>query len=119
GKAFAEHYYRIFDNNRSSLNTIYQPQSILTWEGKVFQGQQAICTYINELPFQKVERKIQSIDSQPTIIPNFQPGVLVTITGTLVIDGEPKPLKYVQVFNLLPNQGSYLLLNDFFRFSLD
>ncbi|KAJ6376986.1 hypothetical protein OIU76_026027 [Salix suchowensis] len=33
GKAFVDHYYNLFDNDRSSLASLYQPTSMLTFEG--------------------------------------------------------------------------------------
>ncbi|EAL69166.1 nuclear transport factor 2 [Dictyostelium discoideum AX4] len=116
GKQFVEHYYGIFDSNRAGLTQIYQQQTTLTWEGKFLSGADAIVKHIVELPFQQTNRKINSIDCQQT----YQPGIMITVTGTLIIDGEAKnQLKFVQVFNLASNNGSFLLINDFFRLVLD
>ena len=32
-QAFVDHYYKTFDGNRSSLGSLYQDQSYLTFEG--------------------------------------------------------------------------------------
>jgi len=38
-KNFTAHYYGMFDNNkRAELGVLYQPTSMLTWEGEQIQG---------------------------------------------------------------------------------
>ena len=39
-QAFTDHYYNLFDTNRSALAGLYQDQSLLTFEGVRFQGPQ-------------------------------------------------------------------------------
>jgi hypothetical protein len=39
-QAFTDHYYNLFDTNRSALAGLYQDQSLLTFEGERFQGPQ-------------------------------------------------------------------------------
>lgn len=51
-QAFVPHYYNIFDSNRSQLETLYRPESMLTWEGQPFQGVGPIIEKIVSLPFQ-------------------------------------------------------------------
>ena len=41
-KAFTDHYYSTFDTNRPNLASLYQDQSILTFEWQKFQGTQQI-----------------------------------------------------------------------------
>lgn len=33
-QAFADHYYNTFDTNRAGLGSLYQDQSLLTFEGQ-------------------------------------------------------------------------------------
>ncbi|TNN38899.1 Nuclear transport factor 2 [Liparis tanakae] len=42
GSSFVQHYYHLFDSDRSQLGTIYIDESCLTWEGQQFQGKKAI-----------------------------------------------------------------------------
>ena len=42
GSSFIQHYYQLFDNDRTQLGTIYIDASCLTWEGQQFQGKAAI-----------------------------------------------------------------------------
>jgi len=44
GKAFAQHYYQTFDTNRAALHSLYQNESMLTFENEQFMGMQAIMT---------------------------------------------------------------------------
>jgi hypothetical protein len=41
-KAFVGHYYTTFDSNRGNLVSLYQDNSMLTFEGERFQGREAI-----------------------------------------------------------------------------
>ena len=34
-KAFVDHYYKAFDNNRSNLGKLYQEASMLTFDGEI------------------------------------------------------------------------------------
>ncbi|KAF2076867.1 hypothetical protein CYY_001834 [Polysphondylium violaceum] len=112
-QAFTQHFYNIFDSDRRNLEQIYRPESVLSWEGKVYQGKDAIVKHLVNLPFKNIVRKID-MDFQPTLN-----GIMIFIVGTLAIDGEAKALKYAQTFNLVLHQGQYLLLNDFFRLALE
>lgn len=39
---FVRYYYQTFTSNRVGLGALYQPQSMLSFEGQPFQGPQAI-----------------------------------------------------------------------------
>merc|ERR1712224_698948 len=115
GKAFVEHYYKTFDapGGRSQLASLYQDQSMLTWEGQKMMGAANIVQKLTSLPFQSCKHHVSTMDCQPS---NQAGGVLVSVTGQLLVDGEQHPLKFSQVFQLLPTQaGSYYVVNDIFR----
>ncbi|OXB58495.1 hypothetical protein ASZ78_009060 [Callipepla squamata] len=42
GSSFVQHYYQLFDADRTQLGAIYIDASCLTWEGQQFQGKAAI-----------------------------------------------------------------------------
>ncbi|KAB0365304.1 hypothetical protein FD755_000794 [Muntiacus reevesi] len=44
GSSFIQHYYQLFDNDRSQLGAVYFDVSCFTWEGQQFQGKAAIKT---------------------------------------------------------------------------
>jgi len=81
GKAFLEHYYGLFSNNRAALGTLYQDQSMLTFEGQKFQGQQAIVGKLTALPFQTVKVQPTSMDFQPSV----SGGALIFVTGQILV----------------------------------
>lgn len=110
-KAFALHYYDTFKNNRQGLASLYQNESIMSWEGQRHVGQPAIVQHLVGLPFQKVEHQLTTLDAQPST----QNGVIVFITGQLLVDAESKPLKFSQIFNLVQVGTSYVVSNDMFR----
>ncbi|KAL4331633.1 hypothetical protein AHAS_Ahas13G0519600 [Arachis hypogaea] len=94
-KAFVEHYYTTFDNNRAGLVNLYQDSSMLTFEGQKIQGAQNIVAKLTSLPFNQCLHSITTVDCQPSSAPN----------GMLVF-----------MFHLLPTpQGSYYVSNDIFR----
>jgi hypothetical protein len=110
-KAFTDHYYSTFDNNRPALASLYQEQSMLTFEGQQFQGQQSIMDKLSGLPFQSVQHRVVSLDGQPSV----GGGLVVFVTGQLITDGESKPLNFSQVFCLMNVGGNYVVTNDMFR----
>ena len=38
GRAFVDHYYHLFDNDRAALSSLYQPTSMLTFQGHKIVG---------------------------------------------------------------------------------
>ena len=42
GQAFVEHYYNLFQTSRDQLASLYQDDSMMTFEGSPVQGQAAI-----------------------------------------------------------------------------
>uniref|UniRef100_A0A164THT5 NTF2 domain-containing protein n=1 Tax=Daucus carota subsp. sativus TaxID=79200 RepID=A0A164THT5_DAUCS len=65
-KAFVEHYYSTFDNNRSNLGNLYQEASMLTFEGQKIQGSVNIVAKLTSLPFQQCKHSISTVDCQPS-----------------------------------------------------
>ncbi|CAA0833164.1 Nuclear transport factor 2 [Striga hermonthica] len=112
-KAFVAHYYKAFDQNRAALANLYQDPSMLTFEGQKFQGPQQITAKLTGLPFQQCQHHVSTVDCQQS---GPAGGMLVFVSGNLQIAGEQHPLKFSQMFHLMPTpQGSYFVLNDIFR----
>eukprot|EP00931_Biecheleriopsis_adriatica_P107677 TRINITY_DN81_c0_g1_i1.p2 TRINITY_DN81_c0_g1~~TRINITY_DN81_c0_g1_i1.p2 ORF type:complete len:123 (+),score=24.25 TRINITY_DN81_c0_g1_i1:87-455(+) len=115
GEQFCQHYYQTFDSNRSALAPLYGDQSMLTFEGEQFQGAQNITQKIASLPFQKVQHQIVKADCQPTI----NDGVVIFVTGNLLVDDNQNPLKFAQIFTLFKGPtGNYYCHNDMFRLNI-
>ena len=113
GRAFVSHYYTTFDKDRSQLGPLYQPQSLLSFEGANFVGPQQIVEKFVSLPFKALQHEIKSCDCAPSAA-----GILVFVTGDLKVDGEANPLKFSQVFLLIPvqpNTSNFYVHNDVFR----
>ncbi|OQD76025.1 hypothetical protein PENDEC_c005G05179 [Penicillium decumbens] len=109
---FVEFYYQTFDNNRSGLAPLYRDQSMLTFETSSVQGAASITEKLISLPFQQVRHQIATFDAQPS----SEGGIIVLVTGALIVDEEQKPMSYTQLFKLQPDgAGSYFVLNDVFR----
>ncbi|XP_062192169.1 nuclear transport factor 2-like [Phragmites australis] len=111
-KAFVEHYYRTFDSNRAGLVGLYQEGSMLTFEGDKFLGPAAIAGKLGSLPFQQCQHTVITVDCQPS---GPQGGMLVFVSGSIRTGPEDHPLKFSQVFHLLPTGGSFFVQNDMFR----
>ncbi|KAL4562490.1 hypothetical protein LXL04_034696 [Taraxacum kok-saghyz] len=113
GRAFVEHYYHLFDTDRSSLASLCHQSSMLTFEGQNLQGGNVICSKIKQLPFDKCHHLISTIDSQPS---SFAGGIVVFVSGSLQLADEEHPLRFSQMFHLIPTpQGSFYVQNDMFR----
>lgn len=95
GRAFVEHYYHLFDTDRSSLASLYHQSSMLTFEGQKLQGVENICSKISQLPFDKCQHHISTIDTQPS---SFAGGIAVFVSGSLQLAGEEHLLRFSQVF---------------------
>ncbi|EME41775.1 hypothetical protein DOTSEDRAFT_73992 [Dothistroma septosporum NZE10] len=112
-KQFVEYYYKQFDSDRSGLAPLYRDNSMLTFEATPCQGAPAIVQKLQELPFQKVEHQVATLDAQPS---NESGGILVIVSGALLVEEEKRPMSYAQTFQLLPTpEGSYYIFNDVFR----
>ncbi|CAI7619713.1 unnamed protein product [Penicillium glandicola] len=109
---FVQFYYQTFDTNRAGLAGLYRDQSMLTFETSSVQGVASITEKLGALPFQKVQHQIATFDAQPS----SGDGIVVLVTGALLVDEEQKPMNYTQCFKLQPDgAGSYFVLNDVFR----
>ena len=94
-RAFVEHYYSIFDSNRSALASLYQDASMLTFEGQKFAGGPSIVAKLTGLSFQQCKHHVSTIDCQPS---GPGGGMLVFVSGNMQLPGEDHPLKFSQVF---------------------
>ncbi|XP_050229504.1 nuclear transport factor 2B [Mercurialis annua] len=113
GSAFVNHYYHLFDNDRSSLAGLYQPSSMLTFEGQKILGVDDISGKLNNLPFEQCKHVVSTIDTQPS---SFTGGILIFVSGSLQLGGEDHPLRFSQMFHLIPAlQGGLFVHNDIFR----
>ncbi|KAJ5861586.1 Nuclear transport factor NTF-2 [Penicillium soppii] len=109
---FVQFYYQTFDANRQGLGGLYRDHSMLTFETSSVLGTQAIVEKLASLPFEKVVHQIATFDAQPS----SENGIIVLVTGALLVDEEQKPMNYSQCFKLQPDgAGSYFVLNDVFR----
>jgi hypothetical protein len=113
-KAFVDHYYYQFDNNRATLISLYnEVTSMLSFEGQKIQGAQNISLKLNSLPFEQCKHYISTIDCQQSGPAN---GILVFVSGNLQLPGEEHLLRFSQMFHLIPTlEGSFYVQNDIFR----
>ncbi|KDR20052.1 putative nuclear transport factor 2 [Zootermopsis nevadensis] len=116
GKGFVQQYYAIFDDptQRPNLINMYNAESsFMTFEGLQIQGAIKIMEKLNSLSFQKINRIITAVDSQPM----FDGGVLINVLGRLQTDEDP-PHAYIQTFVLKPIGTSFYVQHDLFRLAL-
>ncbi|XP_034182246.1 nuclear transport factor-2 isoform X2 [Osmia lignaria lignaria] len=116
GKGFVQQYYALFDDpaQRPSLINMYNTESsFMTFEGLQIQGAIKIMEKLSSLTFQKINRIITAIDSQPM----FDGGVLINVLGRLQTD-EDQPHAYIQTFVLKPIGTSFYVQHDIFRLAL-
>lgn len=116
GKGFVAQYYALFDDpaQRPNLINMYNTEtSFMTFEGLQIQGAVKIMEKLTSLAFQKINRIITAVDSQPM----FDGGVLINVLGRLQCDEDP-PHAYSQVFVLKPVGNSFYCQHDIFRLSI-
>jgi len=109
---FTTFYYTTFDNDRSQLQPLYRDNSMMTFETNQVEGAAKIIEKLVNLPFAKVQHKASTIDAQPA---GPDGSIIVLVTGLLLIDGGEHPQTYSQTFHLMPEGGTYFVLNDIFR----
>ncbi|XP_073985540.1 nuclear transport factor-2 isoform X2 [Rhodnius prolixus] len=116
GKGFVQQYYALFDdpNERSKLVNLYNAEtSFMTFEGMQLQGALKIMEKLSALTFQKINRIVTSVDSQPM----FDGGVLINVLGRLKADEDP-PHPFSQTFILKPMGNTFYCQHDIFRLGL-
>ncbi|XP_032667510.1 probable nuclear transport factor 2 isoform X1 [Odontomachus brunneus] len=116
GKGFVQQYYMLFDDpaQRPNLINMYNTEtSFMTFEGLQLQGAMKIMEKLTSLSFQKINRMITAIDSQPM----FDGGVLINVLGRLQADEDP-PHAFSQTFVLKPMGNSYFCQHDIFRLGI-
>ncbi|KAK3167443.1 Nuclear transport factor 2 [Lepraria neglecta] len=110
---FVEFYYNTFDQDRNKLAALYRENSMLTFETGATLGMSAILEKLTTLPFERVKHQVATLDAQPS---NESGGILVLVTGALLVDEEQRPMNYTQIFQLMPDgAGSYFVFNDIFK----
>ncbi|KAF5638730.1 nuclear transport factor 2 [Fusarium sp. NRRL 52700] len=86
---------------------------MLTFESASVLGTQAITEKLAGLPFEKVKHQVSTLDAQPS---NDQGGVIILITGALLVDEEQRPMNFSQSFQLARDaHGQYFVYNDIFK----
>ncbi|KAH8412388.1 hypothetical protein KR009_001647 [Drosophila setifemur] len=116
GKGFVQQYYAIFDDPANRANVIHfysTADSFMTFEGQQIQGALKIVEKVKSLSFQKINRVITTVDSQPT----FDGGVLINVLGRLQCDDDP-PHAFSQIFILKANAGTFFVAHDIFRLNI-
>jgi len=110
---FTQFYYNQFDQDRKQLVPLYRENSMLTFESASVQGAAGIVEKLAGLPFAKVQHKVATLDAQPS---GESQGILILVTGALLVDEEQRPMSYSQTFQLLPDgAGSFYIFNDIFK----
>ena len=112
GQQFVEHYYKTLDSNRDVLSSLYQENSMLSFEGDQFLGTGPIMEKLGGMP--ALAHQINTQDYQPTV----NEGIIAFVTGQLTIDGG-NAMNYTQVFHLaVGGSQGYYVYNDIFRLNL-
>ncbi|KZZ97512.1 nuclear transport factor 2 [Moelleriella libera RCEF 2490] len=87
---------------------------MLTFESASSLGVNSIVEKLVGLPFEKVKHQVTTLDSQPS---NENGGIIILVTGQLLVDEEQRPMNYTQSFQLSrdPASGQYFVYNDIFK----
>ncbi|SPN97438.1 related to nuclear transport factor 2 (ntf-2) [Cephalotrichum gorgonifer] len=84
---------------------------MLTFESASVLGINNIVEKLAGLPFQQVKHQVSTLDAQPS--PND--GILILVTGQLLVDEEQRPMNYCQTFQLFQDATGYFVYNDVFK----
>ncbi|KAK7744247.1 Nuclear transport factor 2 [Cytospora paraplurivora] len=107
-KQFCAFYYQQFDADRKQLGPLYRDQSMLTYESSSVQGVNAIVEKLS-----KLQHKVTTLDPMPGL---SEGGVLILITGQLLIDDNEHPMNFAQTFHLQKDpSGSFFVSHDIFK----
>lgn len=98
GRKFVDYYYHLFDNDRAKLSSLYQPNSMLTFEGQKILGDLDISCKLNQLPFDQCKHVISTVDSQPS---SSTGAFVVLVSGSIQLPCEEHPLRFSQVISTL------------------
>ncbi|KAF4975798.1 hypothetical protein FZEAL_7458 [Fusarium zealandicum] len=110
---FIEFYYNQFDTDRKTLASLYRPESMLTFESASVLGAEPITEKLASLPFEKVKHQVSTLDAQPS---NNEGGIIILVTGALLVDEEERPMNFTQTFQLARDAaGQYFVHNDIFK----
>jgi hypothetical protein len=86
---------------------------MLTFESASVLGTNSIVEKLVGLPFQKVKHQVSTLDAQPS---NESGGIVILVTGQLLVDEEERPMNYTQTFQLARDaSGQYFVFNDIFK----
>ncbi|TLS25231.1 hypothetical protein PpBr36_07070 [Pyricularia pennisetigena] len=115
---FVQFYYSEFDKGREARaawsNLVYTDQSVLTFESTEHRGKTAIAEKLSGLPFEVVKHQVSTLDVQTTV----HDGIIILVTGQLLVDEEQRPMNFSQVFQLLKAEDRWYALNDIFKLVL-
>jgi len=113
-QTFVDHFYKLFQSDRSQLHTVYHPEyPLLSFEDSTHQGREEIHNKYTSLPFVTVSMVVTKISAQPTA----DGGVLVMVIGQLKADSDPAHA-FSQVFHLKAMGESFVVVNDMFRLNV-
>lgn len=110
-QAFVQHYYAKRDSNVDELASLYQPQSVMTFEGTKVQGSAAIIEKFKQVG--QCQHQVKGMDVQPSTSTS---AILIFVTGSIKIGGD-NPLHFCQMFQLVSMGGpsNFYVHNDIFR----
>ncbi|KAG5968093.1 Nuclear transport factor 2 [Claviceps cyperi] len=112
-KQFIDFYYNTFDTDRKGLASLYRENSMLTFESTSSLGTANITAKLTGLPFEKVKHQVSTLDAQPS---NDNGGIIILVTGQLLVDEEQRPMNFSQAFQLSRDgAGQYFVYNDVFK----
>ncbi len=112
---FLNTYYGAVMNNRPSLINFYRENSCLSYEGDNRKGIKDIMDKFESLSFKTIQYDFENHDFQPSPMG----GLIISVNGKLLMDGENK-FDFFQVFHLMQDgAGNWFLSNDIFRFEIN
>ncbi|XP_059974359.1 nuclear transport factor 2-like [Mesoplodon densirostris] len=113
GSSFIQHYYQLFDNDRTQPGASYIDATCLTWEGQQFQGKAATVEKLSSLLFQKIQDSITAQDHQP----RPDSCIISMVVDQFKADEDPV-MGFHQMLPLKNINDAWVCTNDMFRLAL-
>lgn len=106
-KNIGEQFLKAYFQQGANISNFYGNDSILTFEGDYFIGQQQIIEKLSSL---NVVVSPNNYTCQPS-----NNGVLIYVSGTFKLQGEENPMPFTRVIFLANANGSYYIKNDIYK----
>lgn len=111
GRKFCETYYHLYDNNLFGLNTLYLPNSCITFLGEELKG---FCNFITRVRQQYI-RRFAHHNIDVTVQPIGDTALIITNNGTVSVNDSVYTNKFTETLFLQRCDNTLYITNSIFK----